>query len=90
MTIVTKTFIRNRPLPSTKDPHFPNEAKSTTFPLKTSFFLLEWKTIYISKAEHLTSFWFRPEETQKWPSYCLYEPVTSNRELKNIDWGDGT
>ena len=43
MTIVTKTFIRNRPLPSTKDPHFQNEAKSTTFPLKTSFFFIRMK-----------------------------------------------
>ena len=44
MTIVNKTFIRNRPLPSTKNPHFQNEAKSTTVLLKTSrFFIIRMK-----------------------------------------------
>ena len=35
-----------RPLPSSKNPHFENEAKCTTFHVK-------WK------GEHLTSFWYR-------------------------------
>ena len=85
MTIVNKTFIRNRPLPSTKNPHFQNEAKSTTFLLKTSRFfllLLEWKTFPYQRRTTQPRF-----ETQKWPSYCLYELVTSHRELKsNTTW----
>ena len=45
-----------RPLPSSKNPHFQNEARCTTFLVKMSF-------ISISKAEHLPSFWNRgPKE----------------------------
>ena len=43
----------NRPLPSSKNPHFQNEAKCATFLVR------EWIIISSSKAEHLTSFWYR-------------------------------
>ena len=33
-----------RPLPSSKNPHFQNEAKCTTFHVKWVLFALEWKT----------------------------------------------
>ena len=49
----------NRPLPSSKNRHFQNEAKSTTFLLKMSFICMRMKNYFhisISKAEHLTSF----------------------------------
>ena len=42
----------NWPLPSSKNPHFQNEAKYTTFLVEMSF-------ICILKAEHLTSSWYR-------------------------------
>ena len=47
----------NRPLPSSKNPHFQSEAKCT----ENEFYLheSEWKIISISKAEHLTSSWYR-------------------------------
>ena len=47
--------------------------------------LLEWKTFPYQRRTTQPRF-----ETQKWPSYCLYELVTSHRELKSIDWSDGT
>ena len=47
----------NRPLASSKNPHFQNEAKCTTFLVKMSFIRMRMKIIFISKAENLTSFW---------------------------------
>ena len=48
------------PLPSSKNPHFENEARCTTFSVwKWVLFAWEWKMISISKAEHLSSFWNR-------------------------------
>ena len=43
-------FRRNRPLLSSKNPRFQNEARCTTFLLKMSFIAWEWKMITISKA----------------------------------------
>ena len=56
-----KTNKRNRPLPSSKNSHFQNEARCTTLLVKMSFIIvvLEWKMFSISKADHLTSFWNR-------------------------------
>ena len=46
--------------PSSKNPHFENEARCTTFSVwKWVLFAWEWKMISISKAEHLPSFWNR-------------------------------
>ena len=67
---VIHNFLRgqNRPLPSSKNPHFQNEARCTTFLVKMSFICMRMKMISISKAEHLPSFWHRgPGETRKWP-----------------------
>ena len=49
----------NRPLPSSKNSHFQNEARCTTFLWKWVLFAWEWKTISISKAEHVPLFWNR-------------------------------
>ena len=49
----------NRPLPSSENPHFQNEARCTPFLWKWVLFTWEWKIISISKAEHLSSFWSR-------------------------------
>ena len=56
---IHKKMILNRPLPSSKTPYFRNEAKCTTSLVKMSFIAWEWKIISISKAAHLTSFWYR-------------------------------
>ena len=52
------SFFHSRPLKSSTNPHFQNEAKCPTFLVKMSLFAWEWKIIYISKAQHLTSFWY--------------------------------
>ena len=51
--------LTNRPGPSSKNSHFENEAKCTTFLVKMSFICVRMKMISILKAEHLTSFWYR-------------------------------
>ena len=48
----------NWSLPSSKNPHFQNETKCTTFHVKMSFICMRMKIISISKAKHLTSFWY--------------------------------
>ena len=48
-----------RALPSSKNPHFQNEARCTAFLWKPVLFAWEWKMISLSKAEHLNSFWNR-------------------------------
>ena len=47
----------NRPLPSSKNAHFQNEARCTIFLVKMSFICT--RMISISKDEHLLSFWNR-------------------------------
>ena len=51
--------LANRPLPSSKNPHFQNEAKCTTFLVKINFVCSGVRIVFISKAGHLTSFWKR-------------------------------
>ena len=50
--------LTNWSLPSSKNPHFQNETKCTTFHVKMSFIRMRMKIISISKAKHLTSFWY--------------------------------
>ena len=49
----------DRPLPSSKNPHFQNEAKCTSFLVKMSFICTRMKNHLHIKAEHLTSFSYR-------------------------------
>ena len=42
-THLTVQFSGNRPLPSSKNPHFQNEARCTTFPVKMSFICMRMK-----------------------------------------------
>ena len=49
-------FTLNRSLPCSKNPHFQNEAKCTTFLVKMSFICMRIKIILISKTEYSTSF----------------------------------
>ena len=51
-----KILAIDRQLPSSKNPHFQNEAKCTTFLVKMSFICMRMAIISISKAEYLTSF----------------------------------
>ena len=57
--VIPGAYQMNRPLPSSKNPHFRNEARCTTFLVNMSFIAWEWKMISISKAEHLPLFWNR-------------------------------
>ena len=49
----------NKPLPSSKNPHFQMRLGAQPFLWKWVLFAWEWKMISISKAEHLPSFWNR-------------------------------
>ena len=49
-------YLINRLLPSSKNPHFQNEANCTAFLVKMSFIRMRMKNHFIWKAEHLTSF----------------------------------
>ena len=63
----------NRPLLSSKNSHFQNEARCTTFFVKMSFICTVMKMISISKAEHLPSFLKqRPGGTRKWPIGLIF------------------
>ena len=65
----------NWSLPSSKNPHFQNETKCTTFHVKMRFICMRMKIISISKAEHLTSFWYGGlGGTRKWPIHGTVEP----------------
>ena len=46
----------NRPLLNSKNPHFQNEAKCTTFLVEMSSICMRMKIVSVSKVEHLTSF----------------------------------
>ena len=45
--------------PSSNYPHFKNDPSAQPLLWKWVLFAWEWKIISISKAEHLTSFWYR-------------------------------
>ena len=66
----------NRPLPSSKDPHFQNEARCTTFLLKMSFICMRMKNDFHIKGWAPTLVLKqRPGGTRKWPiciAKCLF------------------
>ena len=58
----------NRPLPCSKNPHFQNEAKCTTFLVKMSFFCMRMKNDFHIKGWAPTLVLKqRPGATRKWP-----------------------
>ena len=68
----------NRPLLSSKNPHFQNEATCTTVLVKMSFICMRMKIISIWKAEHLTSFPYRgPGELGNGLLYVFLEKVNT-------------
>ena len=58
----------NSPLPSSKNPHFRNEAKCTTFLVKMSFICMRMKSHFHIKDWALNLLLIqRPRGTRKWP-----------------------
>ena len=58
----------NRPLPSSKNPHFQNETKCTTFLVKMSFICMRVKNHFYIKGWALSLVLIqRPRGTRKWP-----------------------
>ena len=68
--------LRNRPLPSSEDPHFQNEARCTTFLVKMSFICMRMKNDFHIKGWAPTLVLKqRPGATRKWPTCiakCLF------------------
>ena len=61
-------FRRNRPLPSSKNPRFQNEARCTTFLVKMSFICMRMKNDFHIKGRAPTLVLKqRPGGTRKWP-----------------------
>ena len=59
---------KNRPFPSSKNPHFQNEAKCTTFLVKMSFICIRMKNHFHVKGWALNLVLIEtPGGTQKWP-----------------------
>ena len=66
----------NRPLPSSKNPHFQNEAKCTAFLVKMSFICMRMKNYFHIKGWALNLVLIqRPGRTWKWS-------ITLGREMK--------
>ena len=60
--------VNYRPLPSSKNPHFQNEAKCTTFLVKMSFICTRMKSHFHIKGWALNLLLLqRPGGTRKWP-----------------------
>ena len=57
----------NRPLPSSKNPHFQNEARCTTFLVKMSFICMRMKNHRIKGWAPIHILKQRPGGTRKWP-----------------------
>ena len=68
--------LRNRPLPSSEDPHFQNEARCTTFLVKMSLICMRMKNDFHIKGWAPTLVLKqRPGATRKWPTCiakCLF------------------
>ena len=82
VTVITKDDwvpVKNRPLPSSKNPHFQNEGKCTTVLVKMTLFTWEWKIVTITKAGHSTSFWYSgPKDSEiahcdEFSIVCLFQ-----------------
>ena len=64
--------LANRPLPNSKNPHFQNKGKYTTFVVKMSFICMRMKNHFDIKARALNFVLIqRPGKTRKWRIVCL-------------------
>ena len=86
---------RNRPVPSSKNPHFQNEARCTTFLVKMSFICMRIKNDFHIKGWAPTLVLKeRPGGTRKWPScsqsrtfgFCDGTAWTSSLPASYPDW----
>ena len=77
--------MRNRPLPSSKNPHFQNEAKCTTFLEKMRFFCMRMKNHFHIKgwARNLVLMQ-RPGGTRKWLIVSYFCSLFLNVVLLNL------
>ena len=67
----------NKPLPSSKNPHFQNEARCTTFLVKMSFICTRIKNDFHIKGSAPTlRLKQRPGGTRKWPITSLIRMFT--------------
>ena len=65
---IDKRSLWNRPLPSSKNPHFQNEARCTTFLVKMSFICMRMKNDFLIKSWTPTLVLKqKPWGTRKWP-----------------------
>ena len=83
----------NRPLPGSKNPHFQNEARCTTFLVKTSFICMRMKNDFHIKGWAPTLVLRqRHGGTQKWPTIAFLTPkwcsilkaITSYFDVKGV------
>ena len=70
--------LTNRPLPSSKNPHFQNEARYTSFLVKMSFICMRMKNDFPIKGWAPTLVLKpRPRGTRKWPIGPIRTPLSS-------------
>ena len=75
----------NRPFPSSRNPHFQNEANCTTFVVKMSLICTRIKKILlISMASHLAHFETEAFATGKWPIFSLAFCILINKDRHQI------
>ena len=68
-----RVSIGKRPLPSSKNPHFENKARCTTFLVKMSFLCMRMKNDFHIKGWAPTLVVKqRPVGTRKWPIYIVF------------------
>ena len=68
----------DRPLPSSKNPHFQNEAKCSTFLVKISFICMRMKNYFHIKGWALDLVLMqRHRKSQKWPILMVGQPLIS-------------
>ena len=77
--------LANRPLLSSKNPHFQNEAKCTTFLVKMSFICMIMKNHFHIKGRALNLVLIeRPRGTQKWPLILPRPLLQSQKSLRKL------
>ena len=76
----------NRPLPSSKNPHFQNKARCTTFLVKMSFICMRIKNDFLIKGWAPTLVLKqRPGGTRKCPLEYIYKYIIDNK-IKSHTW----
>ena len=85
LALAIHIFSFNRPLPSSKNPHFQNVAKCTTFLVKKSFICMRMKNHFHIKSCALNLVLIqRPWGTQKWPIVLPRPLLQSQKSLRKL------